>query len=591
MTRFPMQHTSFQNHLLACFLITWVGILVYFNHLQNPFQFDSVLYIQNEQKLEDPAEQFSLEFFLFEYRSRAILRMTFALNAWLDGLNPFGYHLFNLGFHLINSIMIYFITLNVLRYFQFVGNPFRQGERVCLALVVSLLFLCHPIQTESVVYIVSRSEVLSATCYLGAFLVFKNWLDRDRRPSILFRFPIAPLLILAALYIGFSVKQSIITLPLMLLLYYLCGRAPDSPSIRLLKRWRYLLAGVAGIGLVLLFRKLLTDEQFLIGPSNAGDIIGRKTYILTQSGVVVFYYLKLLLWPINLNIDPDIQFVRDWTSPVFLSGIGAFILSVILAFRVKGSRFYFYFVCWYFVVLSPSSSIITLLDMAAEHRAYLASFGIFILLPVGVYPIIREWNVKSRNILGGAIAVGITLLLCLLSVQRNSIWTHELSLWHDVLEKSPKKVRPYINLGRAYHLAGNPDQAIYYYEESVKKDPRYFETHYNLGDLYSQKGETEKALAHLHTAAALAPRIPEIFSRLGEIYMNQKKYTLADQNLKKAVELNPRFSKTFRNLGIVHYYHLQNKKEGLAYFARSLALDPDQPEADQLRRLLNGLAR
>ncbi|MFQ5443918.1 MAG: tetratricopeptide repeat protein, partial [Nitrospinales bacterium] len=509
------------------------------------------------------------------------------LNAWLDGMNPFGYHLFNLTFHMFNSMMIYFITLNALRYFHFSGNPFRRKEMGYIALVVSLFFLCHPIQTESVVYIVSRSEVLSATCYLGAFLVFQICFDRDRRPSILFRFLIAPLMILGALYFGFSVKQSVITLPMMLLLYYLCGRTQDSLSIRFLKRWRYPLAVAAGVGLILLLRKLLTDEQFLIGPSNAGEIIGRKTYILTQPSVVMFYYLKLLMWPVNLNIDPGIQFVRDWYSSGFLLGFVAFIFSVILAYRVRGSRLYFFFVCWYFIVLSPSSSIITLLDMAAEHRVYLATYGFFIILAVGVYHLIKISGIKSKGIFGAAMLAGITVLLCLMSVQRNSIWTNELSLWHDTLKKSPKKVRPYINLGRAYHLAKNPDKAIYYYEESVKKDPSYFQTHYNLGDLYAQKGDTERALAHLHYAARLAPRIPEIFSRLGEIYMSQKNYPLADQYLKKAVELNPRFSEAFRNLGIVHYYYLQNKKEALTYFAQSLTLDPDQPGADQLRMILN----
>ncbi|SVD59134.1 uncharacterized protein METZ01_LOCUS411988, partial [marine metagenome] len=273
---------------------------------------------------------------------------------------------------------------------------------------------------------------------------------------------------------GFSVKQTVITLPLMLLLYFFFGESPESKSIFWLKKEKWKIGSILAIGLILLFYKLLTDELFLIGPSSAGEDIGRLNYMLTQPTVIFYYYLKLLLFPINLNIDPDIPLVTEWWSWHFITALIGIFGLIYLSYRTKEKRLLLYLICWFFIVLSPSSSIITLSDLAAEHRIYLASYSFYAVIAYFVYKVPRlvfsDYLKKNRNIML-ILGLSISVILSALTIKRNQIWVSEVSLWTDTLKKSPKKVRPIINLAYAHTSVGNFDLAVDYYEKSLFLNP------------------------------------------------------------------------------------------------------------------------
>jgi tetratricopeptide (TPR) repeat protein len=135
-------------------------------------------------------------------------------------------------------------------------------------------------------------------------------------------------------------------------------------------------------------------------------------------------------------------------------------------------------------------------------------------------------------------------------------------------------------------MQGEPEIAINYYQEALLKGPRVFATNYNLGELYLAKGLVPDATRYFLLARRIEPEIPETFAKLGEIYLSQNKFKLADTYFKHAVELDPLMSTVFKNLGVLNYYNLNNMQQGLAYFSRSLSLDPNQPEADKIRDLL-----
>ena len=177
------------------------------------------------------------------------------------------------------------------------------------------------------------------------------------------------------------------------------------------------------------------------------------------------------------------------------------------------------------------------------------------------------------------------------TINRNLVWRSELTLWEDTRRKSPRIVRPLINLGRAHGEAGETEKAIYYYEKSLEKAPAVFAPNYNLGDLYLAKGRVEEALRLFHRAQKLDPGVPEVHGKLGEIYLDQKQFQLAEHYFKKAVELNPKYPSALRNLGILSYFHLNQPDQGIAYFSRSLTLDPDQPQAEEIRKLIHPSSR
>jgi tetratricopeptide (TPR) repeat protein len=552
-----------------------IGILVYGNHLQNTFQFDSVSYIKNSLSLKNPESMLTLQFWMSHFFSRGLLSVSMALNAHLDELQPFGYHMLNLALHIFNAILIFFIFKKALLHFK---NQIGENN-AAISFFAATIFLVHPIQTESVIYIVSRSEVLAATFYLFAFLLFQICLNLHKRDSLLKKL-ILPLAILLLPVIGFSAKQTLATFPLIIFLYYISVCSLDSPVIKFFLNWKWKILTAVLLFLSLLLHKLLSDEAFLIGPSQPNEMVGRASYMLSQPAVVVFYYLKKILFPINLNIDPEIEVVTHLFSFSFIASIMVITFIAYYLWKQKAWRFYIFFLGWFFIILSPSSSIVTLHDLAAEHRVYLALPGIIFILAYGLFKILKN---KKISIL---ILCGLTLFLGTLSIKRNMIWKTELSLWQDTYKKSPDKLRPLINLARANSIEGNSEDAVRYYEEALSKGPGVFVIQYNLGELYLKEGRVEEAILRFQSALKLKPEIPETYAKLGKIYLSLKKWKLADIYFKKCIEIDSRFSHVFKNLGVLHFYHLKNLKESLLYFSRSLALDPKQAEANEIRKLL-----
>ena len=102
--------------LVYCCALILFGIVVFANHLHNALQFDSVLYIQNGVNIRSPEEIVNWKFISKEYCCRSLTRITLSINAFLDKKNPFGYHLFNLTIHTLNSILVFFVVLEAFRY-------------------------------------------------------------------------------------------------------------------------------------------------------------------------------------------------------------------------------------------------------------------------------------------------------------------------------------------------------------------------------------------------------------------------------------------------------------------------------------------
>jgi len=183
-----MRNTLYhQRHFRSCIFLLVLGSLVYGNHLQNPFQFDTVAYITTHHRLDNINEQLNINYLWKEFFHRGLLQISLAFNVHLDGFRTFGYHLINMLLHLINSVLVYFITSRIWCYFGSIDCQPKAHETRFVAIFTAVLFLIHPIQTESVIYIMSRSEVFAGSFYLSSFLLFQIYLARDRPVKTAFK--------------------------------------------------------------------------------------------------------------------------------------------------------------------------------------------------------------------------------------------------------------------------------------------------------------------------------------------------------------------------------------------------------------------
>jgi len=153
-----------KKHLLAVLLISIVATAIYSNSFDCSFHFDDQHAIMENYAIHrfDLKEIFS--------SSRLILDLTLAINYHFGKLNVFGYHLVNLLLHISNGIMLYFILLWTTNLPSMKEECRERSYRI--ALYASLILIAHPIQTQAVTYIISRSSVLATTFYLLSLLLF-----------------------------------------------------------------------------------------------------------------------------------------------------------------------------------------------------------------------------------------------------------------------------------------------------------------------------------------------------------------------------------------------------------------------------------
>ncbi len=156
--------------------------------------------------------------------------------------------------------------------------------------------------------------------------------------------------------------------------------------------------------------------------------------------------------------------------------------------------------------------------------------------------------------------VEVFVLICLITVfggaayQRNIVWKDDLSLWSDVVKKSPRKDRPYNNLGQAY--LGNREfyQAIPFLKESLRLNPYFSYAHYNLGIAYQGIGLYDEAITEYQKAlyGTRQPYFAKVHNNLGVCYFIKGRTDMAIEEFKQAIEINPYFSDAHFNLGITY---------------------------------------
>lgn len=528
-----------------------LGVVLYWNALQGPFLFDDV-------DIKEPRTSVRQQnWSIILNGPRPLLILSYALNYRWAGrqFREFDFHVVSLALHILNAIILWLALRRIAELPKVVvgATPF--------------LFLTSPIQTESVAYISSRSELLAATFYLLALLVFvSSW--REQHPWVTAG--------LVALCYGCSVtsKQHGLTLPGALLLvdyFLLAGR----DWRRMKRNWPIYTTLV----FLMVAGGFVVVREVLNVPSAGFSLKGVtwKDYLFTQFRMY-WMYLRLLAIPFGLNADYDIQPSRTlWQhfSWLGLAGIVA-LVGAAVRFRKRWPLVSFG-ILFFFLTLFVTSSFYPLLDYAAERRLYLPSIG-FLLAALGL--VVNRWG-ETRGV-----AVGLALVTALYGAgtyQRNQVWADPLELWRDTSEKSPGKWRAFANLGREYSDRKQFTEATKAYQKAVELAPANVANQQDRAELLSNLGSTY-ANRGLYTQAV------EIYQQALKLWGSARLWTnlgLAEirmgrpegwKKLQKAIDMDrmawePHFARG--NL----YYQMKRYDEAIIDYQRVLRILPDHPDA------------
>ena len=488
---------------------------------------------------------------------RPLLYFSYWLNFQSSLTEPYAYHLTNVFLHFLCSLMVALVTARLLELSGTTGRA-----RAVLSAIAGGLFLLHPLQTESVAYVASRSEVLSVLLYFSAFVVF---LYRRTESMTILR-SIAIVVLFAA---AISTKEHTLTLGALLLLadYYwgLGGIRKNGLLYGMLA-----IAGAAG-GFVV--------WRLLQGAPTAGfNVPGLTpaTYFFTQCRVI-WTYVRMFFLPFGQNIDPDVAVSHSLLDHGAIFGLAA-LLALVAAAWVYRKRWPLaaFGIFMFVLLLAPTSSFIPISDVSAERRMYLPFLGLVLVC----LEFLRRLKLQQAVWIGAALIAVCSVL----TYQRNQVWASPAALWQDAATKSPQKWRPRFQLAYAFYESRNCQQAADNFETAAKLEPPGFNLLVDWGLALDCAGKSQDALMKLQQAAMLE-RTAHVESQIGMVFAKQGKFQEALGALAQAEKIDPTFEMTYVYRGAI-FESAGDKAAAAAQYQKALGLNPsNQAARDALARV------
>ena len=543
------------RNIFSILIILSIAFLSYFNTFTNSFHFDDFKYIVNNEGLKEDFQHVFLSYLCFptchdilsNLSNRPIIFYTLHLNHSLGGFNVFGFHVVNLTVHIITCLLIFLFAKEILSINRFLKTSDQSKIKLNIPLISALLFAVHPINTQAITYITGRTTSIAVCFYMASFLFFIKGVRQNLPWKILFY-----ALSIVFLIMGYGSKMIILTVPVMFIIYYLFftplksiffKRFFESIFIRIIIQTivitsPFILIFISShLNILSFFRMDFGFLQKLFDPiqiklmhidSMAKDNLSMTIYLLTEFKVIVFYYIKMIFFPFNQNIDPDFPVAHGITDSGVALSLGVILLCLFAGiYFYKNNRIIAFGIFWFFITLLPTSSILPLRDMITEHRLYLPLAGFILTIPLCLNQFIIRYKKSSFKQLAYFILPVFLLIIVfsVLTVKRNFVWKNEKSLWSDAAEKSPRLPRPLNNLAEAYDKEGlaydnkkNYKKAIEFLKKAIAISPTGYKYYNNLGKIYGRLGEFELATKNLKLALKYNPDYPFAHYNFGKVY-------------------------------------------------------------------------
>jgi tetratricopeptide (TPR) repeat protein len=549
-------------------LLALTGACIYSGTLNHTFQFDSI-----QQIVENPYIRELKLWWEYTHNRRSFTIFSFALNYHFVEFDVKYWRIVNIIIHLLNAFLVRWLVQLIFKSPAMKESPMgRYSEPI--AFFTALLFVAHPLATQSVTYVVQRATSMGVLFYLLSVCLY-----------LVARMQPGPVLVRTLLYagavvvtlLGVQTKEIAYTIPLIIVLVEL---SLLRVRVRLSPREFWVLAGLLFLvvsGLAYLFSRNTFDIFKPIPPSPRNpEFITPMNYLWTQFSVIP-KYVQLLLAPVRQNFDYDYPVLESLGDYRALLGL-LFILSLfgLAVGMYNRHRIVAFGILWFFITLSIESSFIPLSDVIVEHRTYLPSVAFALILVYSAFALAKR-AVAVRNVL-----VLWVLVLAFAAFQRNKVWKEPIVFWSDVIEKSPLKARGYNNRGAAYSEQGQHELAIADFSNAIALFPNYPLAYRNRSLAYVEQQEWDKALEDANKAIDMITHNADLFFTRGQIYYNLRQADLALQDYDQAIALDPAFWKAYTYRGIL-YLVKEEWEKALADFDTSIAINPDQPEISAYR--------
>ncbi|PTX97848.1 hypothetical protein DB354_06100 [Opitutus sp. ER46] len=489
---------------------------------------------------------------------RPLVNLSFAVNHAISGNEVWSYHLANFLIHAGATLALFGLVRRTLA---------RRGDPAALTVsfLVAGLWGLHPLQTESVTYIVQRAEALAGLGVLLTLYCFVRAVDgaaAGGSPAWRRGWAVGAVIACAG---AMASKEVAVATPLLVLLYDRTFVAGSFGAAWRARRGFYL--GLAATWVLLAV--LVAGTSGRGGTAGFTALVTPWAYALTQCEAIV-RYLWLAVWPQGLTFDYGTGTVQSLGAVLPQT---LFLVLVIAATVValKRAPVLGFLGAWFFALLAPSSSFVPVVTQtAAEHRMYLPLAAVVALVVIAA---LRRWPRAARWPLAALMLAAVAA-----TAARNQDYTSEASLWADTVAKRPGNPRAHNNLGQARYREGRRAEAEACYRRALALKPDYPEPHYNLGVAFADRGAVDEAIQAYETALRLLPAYPEAENNLGNALAKRSDLTGALKHYEAALRLKPDFAEAQNNVGNA-LLGLGRPADALPYLQRARELRPGYAEA------------
>lgn len=602
--------------------IVLAGLLAYSNNYHGEFIFDDFPAIVDNPEVHSlsrigellhPAPNTPLS-------ARPVAALSFALSFALGGLDVRGYHLVNNLIHILTALALLWLIRATLLLPRF---AMTYGKRACgYGLAVALVWLVHPLNSETVNYLVSRTELLVGLFYFATMCSAAHAF-RSARP----RGWLTAAVTFCAL--GMASKEVMVSAPFMVLLYdrlFVAGSFAQA-----LRQRRVFYSALAATWLIVGFYQLDNPRaDSVVFDSTTLSVLD---YFRTQLTILI-HYLRLSVWPQPLVLDSqDWPIVKEFSAKLILP---LAILCTIAAATLAGIRkgvWWSILGAWFFCILAPTSSFIPIVtEIVSERRMYLPSAALVVLV---VFTVDHYWHVLCGRVAPGrtplTFAPAVLLLFTVfmlgyLTWDRNQDYRTAVTIWTDTVAKRPGNSRAHENLGKALVAEERVAEAITHFREAVRFYPeghpapelseiysnlgsalsqleRFPEAiemhrkalellpddamgHYHLGNTYLRINDLENARLSFEKALAIDQNLPPAHGNLGLLFMQKKDYANAERHFQILLKLAPQEPSPYTVLAELRVQQ-GRIDEAVQLYRQALRLAPGAPDIEfQLNNLL-----
>jgi len=534
--------------ILICLFLAIITVITFwplkdcgFINFDDNFYVYENAYVQSGLNWNSITQAFSSELVKISGNWHPLTWLSLMLDYSIFGLNPQGFHLINLLFHVLNTILLFLILR-------------RMTKTLWPSAFVAAVFAIHPLHVESVAWISERKDVLSTFFWMLTMGAYSYYVEHPGFRRYLF--------VLLFFVLGLMAKPMLVTLPFVLLLldYWPLRRFHEIKPVDPEYNWSLiypLLREKVPLFVLVILSSIVTYIAQLKGGAVASIEMIPLGVRIGNVFVPYIAYIGKMIWPGHLSVFyPYPKLLVLWQ--VLGSVILLIAVTLAVIWRAKRSSYLATGWLWYLGTLVPVIGIVQVGGQAmADRYTYIPLIGLFIMVAWGVPDLLKKW--KHRNEILWTLSALIILCLSIITWTQVGYWQNSITLFNHTLKVTNHSWLAFNNLARAYNNLGNYKQAIEDYDRAIEIKPDYAEIYNNRGAIYGNLDNYRHAIEDYDRAIEIKPDYAEAYNNRGNAYDGLGNYKQAIEDYNRAIEIKPDYAEAYYNRGVVYLNQGYNK--------------------------------